>query len=57
MTGIKPQFFLPLDLHDFRIVDDNFHRPETKVFQCLQYGLFYAVKMIVLHNVLSVVVR
>lgn len=51
--SIESHFFPALDLYDFRIMDDDFHRTETQLFQRLLNGLFYAVKRIVLHDGLS----
>ena len=43
-------FFSALNLHDLRVVDDNFHRPEAQILKRLKNGLFYAtVEVIVLH--------
>jgi len=44
--GVNPQFLPPLDLDDPRIMDDDFHRSESQIFQGLQDGLFDSVAFV-----------
>ena len=48
--SINSHFFPALDLNDLRIVDNNFHGPETQISQRLLDALFYAVQVVVLHD-------
>jgi hypothetical protein len=52
--GLDPQFLPALDLHDPRIMDDDFHRSEPQVLQSLQDSLFDFAAFVPSHRNLAV---
>lgn len=39
LLGFNPEFFVPVDLHDAAVVDDNFDGAETQALQDRDYTL------------------